>query len=633
MKTAYLDTEANGLLDELTVMHCAVVLDADTGEEHLFTPNNIDTLCSFLENYSCLIGHNIIGYDTAALRKLYDWEFKGELIDSLLMSRTQRPNRLSPPKCYAPPHSVEAYGVRFGMPKQEHEDWTQYTPAMLERCRQDVRIQKRIYEFLLEEGKGEGWENAHKLNAKLFYHLQRQEEYGFAIDREHFNNCIRLLDHWIARIDKALAPKLPLVVEILETKKDGEYGWVKKPYLKSGEYSKPVIEYYAGNDGDSLAAYPVAGPFSRINFRPVDLNSNKETKEFLLSQGWEPKEWNVNDAGKQTSPKLSKIDPFDGIQSSLGRLVAKRVQCRHRRSQIEGWLESIRPDGRIGAKVGGIATTGRLKHAVIVNVPNADSFFGEYMRKGFIAKPGWVLVGTDSKGNQMRQLAGRMRDIDPNGDPIFEHAVIHGKKEDGSDLHTLNMKRSGVNTRTKGKNFFYGGILFGAGAKKGGKIIEGAPEKFMQLKEEFWKEMPLLKVLIDTLTAEWRKTAQCWYNKKFNRMEYKNGYIRGLDGRPILVEFEKDILVYYLQSDEAIQMAAAYCVLHKWLERAGYNWRQDYGFVIWMHDEWQIECRKEIAEHVAELSNRAIAWAGEYFKIKCPHEGESKIGRNWAETH
>jgi DNA polymerase I len=106
-----------------------------------------------------------------------------------------------------------------------------------------------------------------------------------------------------------------------------------------------------------------------------------------------------------------------------------------------------------------------------------------------------------------------------------------------------------------------------------------------------------------------------------------------LDGRPILVEFEKDILVYYLQSDEAIQMATAYCILHKWLERAGYRWGMDYGFVIWMHDEWQIECKAEIAEHVARLSDRAIAWAGEYYGIQCPHEGESKIGINWKETH
>src|SRR3546814_12840546 len=91
-------------------------------------------------------------------------------------------------------------------------------------------------------------------------------------------------------------------------------------------------------------------------------------------------------------------------------------------------------------------------------------------------------------------------------------------------------------------------------------------------------------------------------NKRFNKMEYHNGYITGLDGRRIPVEFEKDILVYYLQSDEAIQMAAAYVWLNHQLEKKGYKYGEDYGFCIWMHDEWQIECKKEIADEVARRS-------------------------------
>ena len=116
-------------------------------------------------------------------------------------------------------------------------------------------------------------------------------------------------------------------------------------------------------------------------------------------------------------------------------------------------------------------------------------------------------------------------------------------------------------------------------------------------------------------------------------MEYKDGYIRGLDGRPILVDSEHKVLVFSLQSDEAIQMSAAYCVLHKWLHREGYIWGKDYGTVLWMHDEWQVECNPDIAERVADIGNEAIAWAGRYYKIACPHEGSSKIGRNWRDTH
>jgi DNA polymerase-1 len=626
LKIATFDTEANGLLEDATTVWCIVIKDHADGQIYSYGPDSIYQGIKHLSSFDTLIGHNSIAYDFALLRKLHGWDFSGEKIDTLLMSRMQRPNRVLPPMCrnkQAGPHSVEAWAYRVGEERKiEHEDWTKFSQEMLARCVRDCELQYKIYLALLEEGAKEGWEKAHKLNHKLFHYLQMQEEYGWLVDRTWFEYCCRLLDRYIKRIDHVVSGSLPLVTEIEETKKDGELGYVRKPFKKDGSYSEAVAKYIS-----NTGIQGVCGPFSRIRFRPVDLNSNQETKEFLLAQGWEPVEWNTNNAGERTSPKLSKTDPFEGVSGRIGQLIARRVQCRHRRSQIEGWLDNLRPDNRIGARVGGVASTGRLKHAVIVNVPNSDSFFGKHMRKGFIAKPGWVLVGTDSAGNQMRQLAARM------GDDEFTKAVLYGTKEDGTDLHSLNQKRAGVATRTLAKNFFYGCILFGAGDRKTSKILGTSVEEARRKKEEYFQEMPLLRRLLDDEIGKWRKTANKWWNKRYNRWEYSNGYIMGLDGRPILVEFEKDILVYYLQSDEAIQMAAAYCVLHKWLERAGYRWREDYGFVIWMHDEWQIECRKEIAEHVAELSSRAIAWAGEFFKIKCPHAGESKIGNNWYETH
>jgi DNA polymerase-1 len=616
LRIALFDTEGDGLLNECTRLWCAVVEDYETGERTIFGPDDVSNLCSHLETYDGIVAHNLVGHDLPVLRKLYGWEYKGQMIDTLLMSRYQRPDRFSP---YVPrsPHSIEAWGYRLNHSKVEHEDWTQFSDAMLHRCSTDVTLLRMVYEALLKEGEGEGWEECHKLNAKLFYYLQKQEEYGWLFDSDWANHCINTLSRWIARIDRNAASSLPLVTECLETKKNGEYSYVRKPFLKSGQYNDRVVDYM-GNQHTS-----VAGPFSRIGFRPVNLNSNDETKEFLLQLGWEPEEWNTNEAGERTSPKLSKTDEFQGIRGSLGRIIARRVQCRHRKSQIEGWLSNVREDGRISARVGGIASTGRLKHAVIVNVPSptTKSFFAKWMRRCFISKEGWVLVGTDSKSNQVRQLAARL------GDPSFTEFVLSGQ-----DIHERNRQLSGVATRTIAKNLYYG-TVFGAGDKKIGTYVDGGTKQGKELREKFFEALPTLPDLLERERTSWRKTATPYYNKRFKKMELRNGYITGLDGRPILVEFEKDILVYYLQSDEAIQMAAAYCVLHKWLERAGYHWKKDYGFTIWMHDEWQIECREEIAKDVARLSDEAIAWAGRYFGIKCPHEGESKIGKNWTETH
>lgn len=626
-KIATFDIETNGFLPDVTRVWCAVVKDHETKDTTIFTPDNISTLCHNLETWDTLIGHNCIDYDLAVLRKIYNWEYKGKIIDTLLMSRLQRPNRSLPPNCTdrnTGPHSVKAWAYRVGERKQEHNEWDKFSPEMLERCKQDVDIQYKIYNALLKEGEGQGWEKAHKLTSKLFYILKKQEEYGWLIDKVALNRSIIILENWINRISKAIEPKLPIIIEPLETKTNGKYNFVRKPFKKNGELTETSKMFLSGFINEAT----INGPFSRINIRGVNLDKNMEVKSLLLNLGWKPLEWNVNDKGLHTSPKLSKDDPFDGIQGSLGRLVAKRIQCKQRKGVLEGWSLLIRPDGRIGAQVAGIATTGRIRHKGIVNVPspNAKAFFARQMRALFIAKPGWVLVGTDSKGNQIRQLAARM------GDEEFTKAVLFGSQEEGTDLHSLNWKKAGTKTRQLAKNFFYG-FIFGAGDTKIGKIIGGTKEDGKRVKEEYLNGLPKLRILVDNATMSWRNTAQRWYNKLYNRMEYKNGYIRGLDGRPILVENEHTILVYYLQSDEAIQMATAYCMLYKWLEKAGYIWGKDWGYVIFMHDEWQIECKQEISEHVAKLGNEAIAWAGRYYNIACPHEGESKIGKNWYETH
>lgn len=627
MKIATIDIETDGFLDVLTRVWCAVGKDHQNGDRRSFTPDNIDSLCDWLDTFDVLIGHNCIGFDFPALRKVYGWEYGGKVVDTLLMSRLQKPNRMSPPGYTGrAPHSVEAWGHRLGAFKKEHEDWDHYSPEMLERCEQDVDLQYKIYHALLLEGRGQGWGPAHRLNAQIFTHLQRQEEYGWPIDIAHMDNCISTLDRWIDRISRSLVPRLPNLVEVLETKKEGDYSYVKNPFKQNGEYAQRVTNWAERSGVDRQS---VCGPFCRVNVRTVNLDSNMEVKEFLLEQGWRPDKWNTDKDGKRTSAKLSKDDPFDGIQGSMGRLVAKRIQCRHRKSNLEGWRAAVRADGRIGAGVGGIASTGRLKHKLIVNVPSphSKSFFAKQMRQCFIAQPGWVLVGCDSKGNQMRQLAGRMDDDE------FTEAVLHGSSADGTDLHSLNQRKSGAATRSLAKNFFYGSILFGAGDAKTAQLLDTTKDRAKKIKEDYMNGMPKLKALISSLQLEWKTTAKHRFNKKWNKMEYYGGFIRGVDGRPIRVEFEKDLLCYALQSDEAIQMGLAYVKIHEDAKERGWIRGQDWGMLIWMHDEVQMECRPEIAEELGQKSNDAIKWAGVELGMKCPHDGDYMVGRSWYDVH
>jgi hypothetical protein len=626
------DLESNGLLNNVTRLWCAVFKDINTGQVWKFWPwegaDYIKQLLDFMNTIDVLIMHNGIGYDWPLLEKLYGYKFKGQKVDTLIMSRLLNPKRIVPFNCpnkKAGPHSVEAWGWRVGRGKVEHNDWSAYSEEMLHRCSEDVEIQHLIFNALQKEAEGKNWKGAFRMSFKLFEHLQKQEQYGWLVDQEHMHRCIHQLDHWIVRIDKALDKHLPLIVDVEETKETGEYKYIKKPFLKSGDYSGSVRTWMHLH-GIDLASHIVAGPFTRINLRKVDLNSNEETKEYLLKSGWEPIEWNTNDDGEKTSPKLSKDDPFEGIEGGIGRLVAKRVQCRQRKSIIEGLLGIIRPDGRIASVINNLATTARATHRGIVNIPKASSFYGKQMRKIFTSKPGYVLVGTDSDACQLRMLAGRMNN------PEYIEAMVNGDKKLGTDNHSITARIGELESRDIAKNVMYC-LLFGGGDVKLAKTAKKPHNSGAELRSKLYRGLDGLGELVERLTQEWRQTAKRRFNAKWNKMEYYEGYITGLDGRPIYVPYEHQLLVYLLQSDEAIMMSAAYIRANHQLERMGYVYGQDYGFTGWMHDEYTIECRQGLAPIVAKVAEQAITWAGEFFKIPCPHKGQAAAGDNWYDIH
>jgi len=621
------DLEGNGLLETITKVHCGVFKDINTGEIVKFKPHQINEMLTYLTTVDVLIMHNGIGYDFPVLKKLYGFEFKGVKIDTLIMSRLFNPKRIIPPHCpnrKAGPHSIEAWGWRVGRGKPEHNDWENFSEEMLHRCTEDVEILHLVYlELLKEKGNGD-WDRALKLTFKLFEYLQQQESYGWLVDQEHIKSCIHQLNHWIARIDKTLEYHLPNVVDVQEAKEKGEYKYIKKPFLKSGEYSESVTKWHALNDFDPSLRL-VGGPFTRINLRKVDLNSGDETKTFLLAAGWEPLEWNTNDAGERTSPKLDKDDPFEGIESGVGRLVAKRVQCRQRKSIIEGLIKLIRPDGRISSVVNSLAATGRATHRNIVNIPKTTSFFGKQMRKIFTSGDGKVIVGTDSDGCQLRMLAGRMNNA------AYTEALCNGDKKLGTDNHSMTAKIGDLESRDLAKNVMYC-LLFGGGDAKLAKTAKKPVGSGRELRDKLYRGLDGLGVLIERLTEEWRRTAKRRRNEKFGRMEYYDGVITGLDGRPIRVPFEHQLLVYLLQSDEAIMMAAAYVKANADLAKK-YRYGEQFGFLIWYHDEYEVECDEDIAEDVKKITEDAISWAGNYFKISCPHVGDGNIGKDWYSVH
>jgi hypothetical protein len=177
MKTNRLvfDIEANGLLKEMTSVHCFCIKNIDTGEatslyESSLTSNNIlETILKYPTESVEVIGHNIISFDLPLLHLWFDidlWTLldKDAIIDTYLWSKVLNPDREMPRGCPTSiknpvtnrlkkigPHGLESWGYRVGERKIEINDWRYFDEEMLLRCSVDVEINERVYYSLLKE--------------------------------------------------------------------------------------------------------------------------------------------------------------------------------------------------------------------------------------------------------------------------------------------------------------------------------------------------------------------------------------------------------------------------------------------------------------------------------------------------
>lgn len=628
MRICVADLEANGLLHEAEIIWCGCFIDVDTEEVFTFYPHQMKEMIAFMDTCSELFMHNGIMYDFPLLHKVLGYEYRGKQSDTLIMSQMLYSERMR--------HGVDSWGKELGREKPKHENWKEFSDEMMHRCVEDTHIQLGIYKKMLErltwfeENDFPFPQKAFDMTYEYFKLMSLQERAGWKFNADKAQFYVDMLTRWIGRIDRVIAPQLPTIIESKGVE-------VSRPFKKDGTHSKMVLDWY--DEGSAV----VCGTFCRITSRILDLGKPIETKDFLLSLGWKPKYWNENEDGVRTSPKLSKDDPFIGLNGKLGRLIAKRFQSTQRRSIIQGWITNTR-NGRLSQQIRGLADTRRLKHGVLVNVPSPEAFFGKQMRSLFIARDGFMLVGTDASGCQDRMLLSRGKKYGFD-DKRFEDMLLNGDKDRQTDSHSQAMlainkalgkhKLSLINRKTaKNFNFAY---KFACGDGKLGEMAHASvKDKFkigVDIRSEMDKLFNVQKNTSDYLKDIWVRTARPSYNLKYGKMERQSGYVPSLDEAPVRVRIEKDCLVYTLQSDEAILMQYALLFFNKWVTQLGWVWWKDFTYVGVAHDEFTIEVRDDLAEDCKELAERAINHASKHLNLDVEQVGEGMIGRTWLDIH
>ena len=282
--------------------------------------------------------------------------------------------------------------------------------------------------------------------------------------------------------------------------------------------------------------------------------------------------------------------------------VLEYLLLQKRYAQVNSWLEHVQDDGRVHGRVTtNGAVTGRMTHQNpnMAQVPSVNSEFGKECRDCWIVPEGRKLVGVDASGLELRMLAHYM------GDEEFTDVLLR------DDIHTRNQIASGLATRPQAKTFIYA-FLYGAGDAKLGSIVGGTAKDGNALRTRFLRNTPSLETLRERVGSASRK-----------------GYLIGLDGRKLWVRSEHSALNTLLQAAGAIIMKRALVLLDDYATQH----KIDYKFIGNIHDEIQSEVATEQAEKFGWLAVECIKAAGLSFQLRCPLDGEYKVGSTWSETH
>lgn len=582
--------------------------------------------------------HNGIKFDYPALRKVYpSWDMdRSRIRDTYTIAAMRfahikdddfkRAAKGQFPKKLAGQHSLKAWGYRLGILKGDFQygaegALAQWTPELQAQCEGDTAVTK---ELVLRIRKAGVSNEAIEIEHALAWYLAAQERNGVPFDME---KAIALQAKLSARREQIaeqmrveFGPLLKREGAPVVPKRDNK----KKGIVAGCEYQKiKIVEFNPGSR-------------PHIAFKLTSLFGWTPT-EFTPSGQPELNEKTLKGLNAEI-PAVKLLLEYLLVEKRLGQLVEGK----------EAWMRLATKDGPWGGRITGMyhihgrvkqneAITHRAAHAKpnMSAVPKVlggkdgqvlygyEGKYGADCRELFFVPDGWVLVGSDASGLELRCLAHYMAKYDGGA---YGKTILEGRNEDGTDIHSVNMRALGLEGKTgrdRAKTFIYA-FLYGAGDEKLGSILDPSltPAEMKALgakkRKEFLKNIPALGRLI----ADVKHAA-------------KRGWLRTLDGRRVYVRSEHAALNTLLQTAGAI-------ICKRWIANYSVRLEQEFGpqgwdglwaALLWSHDETQTGCRPHIAERVCQIKVEEIRKITQHYNWRIPLDGEAKVGQNWCMTH
>ncbi len=642
------DCETNGLYFTVGKVHSLVVRNLETGEvfscadQPGHTP--ITEGLRILSQADFAVGHNVIKYDVPVLQKIYPWWKPPErVIDTLVMSRliwsdirdednTGKFKNRVPPKLRGM-HSLESWGYRlkeykgdFGKATHNTKDddvWAYWTQDMQDYCVQDVNVTVKLFRLIEDQNYST---EAIQIEHDFCTIIGMQERNGFSFNER-----------------EAALLYTSLVQRRVELRQE----------LKDIFPNEVVEEEFIPKRDNRRLGYVKDVPFIKRRVAEFNPSSRQQIAKRLQALGWEPQEF--------TESGQPKIDEsiLEGIvlRFPQASLLAEHFLVEKRIGQLaegeQAWLRLVNK-GRIHGSVNtNGAVTGRCTHSNpnVAQVPKVGKPYGEECRALFGPRKGWVLVGVDLAGLELRCLAHFMARYDGGaygrilleGDIHWANTQAMGLCDEDRDDHKLAHKI----LRNGSKTFMYA-YLYGCGDHKAGNTLLNI---VLELRKAGLEWKPLMRKFFgvedipnDARIVAGGKKVKAEFLRKLPALaklkkkidetcKANNKRIRGLDGRLLKIRSSHASLNTLLQSAGALIAKLATIIAWRKLTAAGLLFGRDWALCAHIHDEVQIECKPGIAERVGKIVVESMQEAGRAFKFRLPIDGEWKVGNNWKDTH
>lgn len=538
-KYVIFDIETDGLLYDVSKIHCLSYFKYDSGVTTVGTLTELTQMVDFLKEEDVLIGHNIIRYDIPVLEKLLGIKIQSKLIDTLGLSWYLYPKRVK--------HGLESWGEDLGVPKPEIKDWKNLTlKDYIHRCTKDVEINtllwdkqisylKKIYQdFPIE-----------KIISYISFKLdcaREQEEIGWKIDvrkvLETLHSLIELRDNK----EKELANVMP---------KKQLFKKVSKPkniFKKDNNLTERGKKWF-----EILKATGLPLDYEESVKVPIGLElgnpkSSSQLKDWLFSLGWKPATFTyVKDKNTGKERKIPQIYSNMELCDSVEILIANEPNLvhlqglsiiNHRIGILQGFLDCRDNNNFLKAEIHGFTNTMRFKHSKpLVNLPSVHRPYGEDIR-GCLISPNeeYVLCGSDMSSLEDNTKQHYMYFYDPDYvremrvpgfDPHLDIA-LQGKmltKEQVEAHKEGREDHSKIRKDAKQINF---GAVYGVGPPKLSLTTGWTLKKSTEMLKVYWERNWSVKKVASKTTHKivddqmwlWNPVSQFWYSLRYEKDKF-----------------------------------------------------------------------------------------------------------------